>query len=166
MSRSACCCLYSNLTINKNFKAKDAGGVRSVLSILKMLAVRASKNYNRVMKILFALFSLLSVSCFGQVAASNVVANVAAYTGAVVTVSGVVRSTKKDALSNCSYIVDLGGLFVRVWFDPRERTFRNGRLAYVNFDTVSRPAVGSACVYSGTVKKEVGKPFLITEKRN
>ncbi len=120
------------------------------------------------MKKLILCFLLSSASCFAQIEASNVVANVSAYTGAVVTVSGRVDSVRKDSMSGCSYIVMLQGLSVRVHFDPNKlitnkKTFR---LQRATFEHIVKPSVGSVLSYTGTVKRELGKPFLITEKIN
>lgn len=145
---------------------KNALGVRTNFVFKILLRWQAFLIYNTLMKNLILFFLLSSSACFAQVAASNVFLNVSAYTGLVVTVSGTVKATKKDGLSNCSFLVDLDGLFVRVWFDARERTYSKGRSVFVSFETATRPAVGEICSYSGTVKKEMGKPFLITEKRN
>jgi hypothetical protein len=111
-------------------------------------------------------FLLSSASCFAQMQASNVVANVCAYTGAVVTVSGRVDAVKKDGLSSGSYVVVLQGLNVRVFFDPNKQVMnkKTFKMQRATFDNIYKPSLGSELSYTGTVKNELGKPFLITQK--
>jgi hypothetical protein len=118
------------------------------------------------MKKIILCFLLSSVSSFAQIQASNVVADVFAYTGSVVTVSGRVDSVKKDSMSSCSYIVMMQGLSIRVFFDPNKKVLntKTYQLQRATYDFISKPSVGSFRSYTGTVKKEVAKPFLITEK--
>jgi len=165
-SRCACCCMYNGITVKAISSYKNALGVRSNFCTRKFLRWQAFLIYNQGMKKIILCFFLCSSSCFGQVQASNVVANVSAYTGAVCHVSGRVESVKKDGMSSGSYIVMLQGLSVRVFFDPNKQVLNRKTLKVqrATFEQILKPSCGSLVSYSGTVKKELGKPFLITEK--
>ena len=122
--------------------------------------------YTISMKKLLLICVLLSSGVRAAVMASNVVADVCAYTGQVVTVQGVIDSVKRDSLSSSSYVVVMQGLNVRLFWDPNQmilnkKTFKMQRATY---DLIYKPSVGSRMSYHGLIKKELGKPFLITEK--
>ncbi|MEI6647916.1 MAG: hypothetical protein WCP12_17900 [bacterium] len=119
------------------------------------------------MKTLIFFFAFVSGFVRASVMASNVVADVSSYTGQVVTVSGKVDCVKSDSLSSSSYVVVMQGLNVRVFFNPNEKVFaKNGRLQRSTFDNIHKPSVGAFGVYSGMVKRDGSKVFLITEKKD
>jgi hypothetical protein len=115
------------------------------------------------MKKLILLCFMFSSSCWA-LEASNVVQNVNSYTGQVVTVSGKIDKIQKDSLSTGSYVVVMQGLYIRVFFDVSQKVYVRGMFKPVSFDTLPKPAVGSVGSYSGMIKREMGKPFLITPK--
>ena len=119
------------------------------------------------MKTLLLFCVLLSGSVRASVMASNVVADVCAYTGTVVSVQGVVDAVKRDGMSSASYVVVMQGLNVRVFFNPNEKiACADGHYKRLNYDIISKPKVGAVGSFSGVIKNEMGKPFLITPKKD
>lgn len=122
------------------------------------------------MKIAFLIFAIclpwLNLSA-ELVWSTNVVADCCAYTGRVVAVIGAVQSVDKDGLSSTSYAVTLeGGLRVRVFFDRNQKTVNlaHNRVVRQSTAVVDKPDIGEKKTYTGSVKREMGKIWLITEK--
>lgn len=119
------------------------------------------------MKTLILFACLISCSVRASVMASNIVNDVCSYTGSVVTVQGVVDSVKRDGIASASYVVVMQGLNVRIFFNPNSKIpCSDGHYKRLTYDLITKPKVGSFGVFTGVIKIEMGKPFLITPKKD